>query len=342
MSKSLPSHRRTLGVLLVAAVVGCDGGTTGPTIGPPAKLAFTVQPTDATAGASIAPAAAVAIQDASGNVVTTGTNAVTIAIGTNPAGGTLSGTATVNAVSGVANFTDLTIELAVSGYTLIASATGLTSATSAEFSITPAAAAQLGFTVQPTATEGNQPIAPAIEVTIRDAFGNTVTTAMDAVTVAIGTNPGGGTLSGTKTVSAVGGIATFANLSIDLPGSGYTLEATSGTLTGATSSPFDIVLTFSAVSGGTLHTCGLTAGGDAYCWGFNDNGALGDGTTTQRLTPVLVSGGLSFASLSAGGGHTCGLTAGGDAYCWGFNDNGQLGDGTTTNRFTPVRVIGQP
>ncbi len=242
MSKSVPSHRwQTVGVFLVAAVVGCDGGTTDPTIGPPVKLAFTVQPTDATAGGSIAPAAAVAIQDASGNVVPTGTNAVTIAIGTNPAGGTLSGTATVNAVSGVANFTDLTIELAVSGYTLIASATGLTSATSAEFSITPAAAAQLGFTVQPTATEGNQPIAPAIEVTIRDAFGNTVTTAMDAVTVAIGTNPGGGTLSGTATVSAVGGIATFSGLSIDLPGGGYTLQGTSGTLTGATSSAFDIV-----------------------------------------------------------------------------------------------------
>lgn len=118
--------RRTLAVVLVAALVGCDGddGGMGPTVA--TQLAFTVQPGDATAGASIAPAgvaaserasgavitAAVAIQDASGNVVTTATNAVTIEIDTNPAGGTLSGTATVNAVNGVANFPDLTIERA--------------------------------------------------------------------------------------------------------------------------------------------------------------------------------------------------------------------------------------
>ncbi len=131
MSISVPSHRwRTLGVVLVAALAGCgDGGTMGPSVRPPAKLAFTVQLTNVTAGASIAPAGAaamqsvsgnvitatVAIQDASGNVVTTATNAVTIAIGTNPAGGTLSGTATVSAVNGVASFSDFTIDKAGSG-----------------------------------------------------------------------------------------------------------------------------------------------------------------------------------------------------------------------------------
>ena len=92
-------------------------------------------------------------------------------------------------------------------------------------------------------------------------------------------------------------------------------------------------LTFASLSG----TCGLTIGGDAYCWGGNVHGKLGDGTTTDRLSPVLVSGGLSFGSLDAGSGHTCGVTTGGDAYCWGRNNNGQLG--TTTSDFcgeTPV------
>jgi alpha-tubulin suppressor-like RCC1 family protein len=67
---------------------------------------------------------------------------------------------------------------------------------------------------------------------------------------------------------------------------------------------------------------------------------LGDGTTTQRLTPVAVEGGLYFTQLSAGGTHTCGKTSAAVAYCWGWNDLGQLGDGTETNRLGPTQVAG--
>ena len=91
---------------------------------------------------------------------------------------------------------------------------------------------------------------------------------------------------------------------------------------------------------GSIHTCGLTVTGNAYCWGFNDFGQLGDGSTTGSLTPVLVSGGIRFSSISTRGGHTCGVTSVGDAYCWGENFRGQLGDGTTINRLTPVLVSG--
>ena len=95
-----------------------------------------------------------------------------------------------------------------------------------------------------------------------------------------------------------------------------------------------------SVSAGSIHTCGLTTPGDAYCWGFNDFGQLGDGSTTGSLTPVLVSSGIRFSSISTRGGHTCGVTSVGDAYCWGENFRGQLGDGTTINRLTPVLVSG--
>src|SRR6185295_4114551 len=116
----------------------------------------------------------------------------------------------------------------------------LTSATSAAFNISPAAANKLAFTVQPTNATAGVAIAPAVQVTVQDAFGNTVPSSSASITVAIGANPGGGALSGTATVSAVSGVATFSNLSIDKSGTGYTLTAASGALTGASSSSFNI------------------------------------------------------------------------------------------------------
>ncbi|NDG98588.1 MAG: hypothetical protein EBY11_11715, partial [Proteobacteria bacterium] len=98
---------------------------------------------------------------------------------------------------------------------------------------------------------------------------------------------------------------------------------------------------FTSLALGHYHTCGLVAGGAAYCWGYNGLGQLGDGTTQDRAAPVAVSGGLTFTSLGLGGsGWTCGLTGEGRAYCWGYNDLGQLGDGTLLNRSAPVAVSG--
>ncbi len=101
---------------------------------------------------------------------------------------------------------------------------------------------------------------------------------------------------------------------------------------------------FVQLSGGTYHTCGVTIGLAAFCWGANFNGQLGDGTTTDHLTPAAVTGGLSLVVVSAsrwgGGFYTCGVTASGAAYCWGNNDTGQLGDGTSTSSSTPVAVTG--
>ena len=101
----------------------------------------------------------------------------------------------------------------------------------------------LGFTVQPSTTLPLFPIQPAVQVTVLDAFGNRNTSYTGQVTIAIGHNGGllaPGTLSGTKTVTVVNGVATFSDLSIDEPGNGYTLVVSGPTLTGAESTPFDI------------------------------------------------------------------------------------------------------
>ena len=332
-----PRYLLPLAAILLTACTTADIGSPAQP-NSAAKLSFTVQPSDATAGTAIVPA--VTIQDAFGNTVPTATNAVTVAIGANPGGGTLSGTTTVNASAGVATFADLRIDRPGSGYTLAASSVPLTGATSAAFTITPAPAAKLGFIEQPASTSAGVTITPAVQAVIQDAFGNTVPTATNAVTVAIGANPGGGTLSGTTTVNASAGVATFADLRIDRPGSGYTLVAASDGLTSATSVTFGIRFAFAAVSAEGNSTCGVTTGDAAYCWGNNSGGELGDGTTIDRLTPVPVSGGLDFVSVSAGGSHMCGVTTGGAAYCWGENAEGQLGDGSTTTRLSPVPVSG--
>jgi hypothetical protein len=82
-------------------------------------------------------------------------------------------------------------------------------------------------------------------------------------------------------------------------------------------------------------TCGLSTSGEAYCWGQNDQGQLGDGTTTRRIVPTHVAGGLRFRSLAVGTGHACAVAVSGTAYCWGSTPNGAFGDGSTGTRLTP-------
>lgn len=95
---------------------------------------------------------------------------------------------------------------------------------------------------------------------------------------------------------------------------------------------------FTAMAVGTGHTCAISTDGTTLCWGNNASGQLGDGSTTNRFSPVEVDTTQTFIKIASKYTHTCGLTSAGKAYCWGDNSDGGLGDGTDTDRSRPVAV----
>jgi uncharacterized repeat protein (TIGR03803 family) len=213
----------------------------------PSQLVIAQQPTSSVAGQSIG-TVIVDVKDAYGNIVTGNTSAVTLYTGS-----AITGTTTVNAVNGVATFTGLSIHQAGT-YTLSATQNGLTSATSSSITITPAAASQLVMLQQPAAiTTAGQNIGTVV-VNVEDQFGNIVTNDTSTVTVATST-----TLTGTTSANAVNGVATLSGISIHQAGS-YSLTATDGSLTSASSSSFTIVPAAASKLAITQQPTGATVG----------------------------------------------------------------------------------
>jgi len=251
---------------------------------------------------------------APGSVLTDTAVSISLKTGTGSLGGTLTGT--IASGTSQATLSGVTYTKAESGVVITATRTSgdnLVSGDSAPFTVNPGAATTLVFTTQPGSADAGSIIPGPPTVTIRDNFGNTVTSSTASITVAVGTNPSGGALSGTTTKSATSGVASFTDLSINQAGNGYTLTASSTGLTGATSSAFNIspLIPDLIISSISNPPASVVAGA-----GFNvtdttansGNGAAGASNTSYRLSldnvitgsDPLLTGSRSVPALAAG------------------------------------------
>lgn len=255
--------------------------------GAAAKLAFSAQPSTVTSMVLMNPAVQVLVQDAAGNTVTSSAATVTLAItnGTGTTGAVLGGALAKVAANGVATFDNLTVDKAGSSYSLTATASGLTAAPSTVFNVNAGAASKLSFTTQPATVAQGATLSPAVQVLVTDAGGNSVTTSTASIAVAVtpGTGTAGAVLGGTLTRTAAGGAATFNDLAVDRPGSGFSLTATSSGLAGAVSSTF-------AVNGGTI-SGSITLVSTLLSTQLSQVAAQGDVLASRQKVPFLTSRG---------------------------------------------------
>ena len=185
---------------------------------------FAQQPSDTTAGAAIKPAVTVAFEDAFGNVIDTSNQRITIAIRSGSGEFEDASTLQVDPANGVATFTNLILnETGV--YTISATTIGVSEAVSDSFVVSAGPASQLVFVQQPPDALAGTALNPGVTVAVEDRFGNVVTDDTSTLTLKIGDGPG--TFEGGNTFqqTTVQGMATFANLKLDVAGT-YTLAAT--------------------------------------------------------------------------------------------------------------------
>ncbi len=284
--------------------------------------------------------------DPFGNVASGFSGSISVGIASGPAGGVLIGTVSLAAVNGMATFSGLTLTEAGSGYTFQVSSNGLTSATSTAMSVSPAASSQLLLTSQPPASV----IAGAgfgLVATAYDPFGNVAGGFTGNISVGIASGPAGGVLTGTVSLAAVNGVATFSGLMLTKAGSGYVLQVSSSGLTSATSTAVSVspaassqLLLTSQSPASVIAGAGFGLVATAYdpfgnlAGGFTGNISVGiasgpaGGVLTGTVSLAAVNGVVTFSGLT--------LTQAGDGYTFQVKSNGLTSAMSTAMSVSPA------
>jgi subtilisin-like proprotein convertase family protein len=224
-------------------LVGATSNSFTANPGAAASLIVTTEPASSVAAGSQF-GFVVTAEDAHGNLATSFNGVESIALATAPSPlAVLTGANSVTAVNGVATVSDLILTTAGSNYSLQISGTGLnsglTSATTTAFTVTPLAASKFVISSEPPANvTAGSPF--GLTITAEDPYGNQATTFNGTVVLSLSHDPGTGVLGGTQTSQAASGVAQFSGLVLDTAGSGYTVAASNGVLTSAPSTPITV------------------------------------------------------------------------------------------------------
>jgi hypothetical protein len=299
-------------------LAGVTSGAFDVTPAAAAQLVIMAQP-PATVNAGDPFGFSVAAVDPYGNAVTSYNGRVTIALGKDPGHDVLNGTAAATMNSGIAGFSDLSLDSAASGYTITATSSGLSAATTTAIAVVPTSPAKLVVTIPPP-TSLTAGAGFGLAIAAEDSYGNLTANLTGVVTLALANDPTGATLVGPLTTTATGGVANFpAALTLDTAGTGYTIQASAAGLAPVTTAPITVIAApatqlvvliqppSSASSGSAFGV--VFAAEDAYGnVDPNFNGrvtvapASGSGATLAGTTTVMASQGLaSFARLTLSG-----------------------------------------
>ncbi|PHR49180.1 MAG: hypothetical protein COA32_03780 [Fluviicola sp.] len=101
---------------------------------------------------------------------------------------------------------------------------------------------------------------------------------------------------------------------------------------------YEVNTAFVKIAAGQSHSLGIKSDSTLWAWGWNNSGQLGDGTTTDRYSPIQIGTATNWSQIAAGGAHSLGIKNDGTLWAWGGNNSGQLGDGTTTDKHTPIQI----
>jgi hypothetical protein len=288
------------GYTIQASAPGLTTATTttvGVTPGTAAQLVVEAGlPATVTAGASFG--LTVSVEDAYGNLESSYDSNVTIALIGGPSGAGLIGTLVEPAKNGVANFSGLSIDQADSGYQLQAQASGIASADTAAFSVSPATASKLVFGSEP-ATSITAGSAFGLTADVEDVYGNIVTGYSGNVTLSLAGGPTGGSLLGALSEPATGGVATFSGLSIDQAGSSYVLQAQASGIASAETPGISITPASPAQLVLTSQPANSITAGNAFGLTVNVEDAYGNVVTGYSGTVTLgLTGGNLLGTLS--------------------------------------------